>query len=559
MKQDALYNRFKQTITLLCLAIVALWAVFYTVVKRGLEDNALSIVEQVSKNVIFSLENRFLSIENISYTMSGEPALIEMLKAGDTLGFYDLASKATGQVEAIAAAETTVSNILLYDSNGRFYRFKGGMSNTALSSAFKELSPDGLPGHLTCTSDGRYYIGYSVGIDEDGLLLGYTAVFMEEMEIKRILELYDKLPSLGIALTAEGNIVYSNREGFSQGELIHIKSSTAFYDEKKIGLTPFTVFVFYDNTAADRISVLFSVIMLVTVALLFFIVFRFIKFWRQHFFHPIGGVIREVEQFDGEMTRALKPTGEAYFDGLVTQLNWMLRRIVEKEAELVYSRELLYQTELKKQRALIVSLKKQINAHFTVNSLNTIRALIKKKENDRAEEICDGLSGLLQYANAGDETITVLEEFSMLERYLAIMQTRYPGRFSAELEFDDELAEVCIPRMLLQPVVENAILHAFHHKEGGMLQIACIVQEVTLRLSVTDNGCGMDKNTLTAVLNRLQNDADDVMEEGLSHVALSNIQKRIQTSFGSGYGIEIASRLGDGTRVTLILPASLSS
>lgn len=558
MKRDALYNRFKRTIALLCLAIVALWVVFYTVVKRGLEDNALSTVEQVSKNVIFSLENRFLSIENISYTMAGEPALIRMLKADDTLGFYDLASKASGQVDAITAAETTVSSVLLYDSNGRFYRFKGGMSNTALRSAFKELSPNGLPGHLTCTSDGRKYIGYSVGIDEDGLLLGYTAVFMEEMEIKRILELYDKLPSLGIALTAEGNIVYSNREGFSQEGLVHIKSSTAFYDEKKIGLTPFTIFVFYDNTAVDRISVLFSLIMLVTVALLFFIVFLFIMFWRQHFFHPIGGVIREVEQFDGEMARALKPTGEAYFDGLVTQLNGMLRRIAEKEAELVHSRELLYQTALKKQRALIVSLKKQINAHFTVNSLNAIRALIKKKENDRAEETCDGLSGLLQYANAGDETITVLEEFSMLERYLAIMQTRYPGRFSAELEFDDELAEVCIPRMLLQPVVENAILHAFHHKEGGRLQIACIVQDGALRFSVTDNGCGMDEKNLTAVLNRLQNDADDIMEEGLSHVALPNIQKRIQTSFGSGYGIEIASCLGDGTKVTLILPASQS-
>ncbi len=558
MKQEALYSRFKQTIALLCLAIVALWAIFYTAVRRGLEDNALDTVEQVSENVIFSLESRFLSIENMSYAMAREPALMEMLHTGNSLAFYDLASKATHQVEAITAAETAVSNILLYDGNGRFYRFKGGMSNTVLRSVFKELSPDSLPQNLACTSDGMYYIGYAGGIYENGVLLGCTAFFMEEMEIKRILNVYEDLPYLGVALIAGDSVVYSNREGMTQTQLENIKESTAFYTERKISLTPFSILVFYDNLAAGRISVIFSVIMLVTVALLFVIVILFLRFWQKHFFSPIGGVIRKVEQFDGEMNKVLEPTGEAYFDGLVTELNGMLRRIEEKEAELNRSRELLYQTELKKHRALIVSLKKQINAHFTVNSLNAVRALIKKKENDRAEEICVGLSGLLQYANAGDETITILEEFAMLERYLAIMQTRYPRRFSADLEFDDELAEMRIPRMLLQPVVENAILHGFRKSDDGRLQILCEGCNGTIRLSVSDNGCGMDEKALAVLRQRLQNYSDDVVEEGLSHVALPNIQMRIRTSFGLNYGIKIESHPGKGTILTLILPESVS-
>lgn len=222
--------------------------------------------------------------------------------------------------------------------------------------------------------------------------------------------------------------------------------------------------------------------------------------------------------------------------------------------ELMESQLRLQNIQIEHQSAVIVSLKKQINAHFTVNSLNSVRALIKKNENERAEEICEGLSGLLQYANAGDEYITVLEEISMLERYLAIMRTRYPGKFSSNLEFDDELAEAKIPRMLLQPVVENAILHGFQNQDGGHIHILCETSNNTIRLLVVDNGCGMEKQTLEALRERLQNYTGDDMTQGLSHVALPNIQKRIQTSFGTDYGVTIESGPGKGTRVMLILP-----
>lgn len=228
--------------------------------------------------------------------------------------------------------------------------------------------------------------------------------------------------------------------------------------------------------------------------------------------------------------------------------------IILHNNELMESQLNLQNIRIEHQSAVIVSLKKQINAHFTVNSLNLVRALIKKNENDRAEEICEGISGLLQYANAGDETITVLDEFSMLERYLAIMRTRYPGKFTANLEFDDELAEVKIPRMLLQPLVENAILHGFGRQEEGDLNVLCDMGENTVVLSVSDNGCGMEKQSLEALKEYLQCYTGKDIAPGLSHVALPNIQKRLQTSYGANYGVTIESQLGKGTKVTLVIP-----
>ena len=554
MKKKSLYNQFKRTIILLCSAVVLLWIFFFIVVKRSVEINALNTVEQVSDNVIFTLEDRFISIENMSYALAHEPELIQMLKADKLLTFYDDAAKAAMRVEAVTKADLAVSNILLYDWSGNYYRFRGKMSNTELSSLYKIISAKSLPINLSCTSDGMNYIGYAIGIYENGIQYGSIAMLLEETEIKRIFDAYNEIPYLGIDLLAEDRVVYSSRDNLEGAEILKKAQSAAFYTKKKIGLTPFSILVFYDSTASGKISGIFTVIMVITIVLLFVIVVRFLWFWKKHFFNPIGGIICEVERFSVDKNRELSMTGEEYFDGLVIEINGMLQRIEEKEAELIRSQELLYHTELQKQRALIISLKKQINAHFTVNSLNSVRALIKSNQNDKAEEICNGLSRLLQYAHAGDEYITLLDELSILERYIAVMQVRYLKKFSVEIEFDDDLAEVKIPRMLLQPIVENAILHGFRTRDGGILQIFCEIRENILYLSVTDNGSGMDAQTLMNLRKRLQDYSDDEMTQGLSHVALPNIQKRIQTSFGSEFGIIIETEQGKGTTIILNLP-----
>ena len=82
-------------------------------------------------------------------------------------------------------------------------------------------------------------------------------------------------------------------------------------------------------------------------------------------------------------------------------------------------------------------------------------------ENEKAGLLCDGLSFLLRYANAGDSYISGMEEFFVLEKYVEIMEIRYPDRFTAEIEMEDALEGVELPRMLLQPIVENSILHGW--------------------------------------------------------------------------------------------------
>lgn len=236
----------------------------------------------------------------------------------------------------------------------------------------------------------------------------------------------------------------------------------------------------------------------------------------------------------------------------------MVERIEQKEREIYEANYSLQEAELKRQKALIVSLKKQISAHFTVNVLSIIKALSSTGENEKAGMLCDGLSFLLRYANAGDAYISGMEEFFVLEKYAEIMEIRYPGKFTVNIDVADELEDIEIPRMLLQPVVENSIVHGIIGNEskgpGSIHVYACFEDEAVL-FNVEDNGCGMNEEVLEELRDKLRNvDGENTEVEGLSHVALVNIERRIRSYFGNGFGMAVESQSGIGTKISVRLP-----
>lgn len=143
----------------------------------------------------------------------------------------------------------------------------------------------------------------------------------------------------------------------------------------------------------------------------------------------------------------------------------------------------------------------------------------------------------------------------MLEEYVEIMQLRYPNLFSVEFDAQEELDNIELPRMLVQPIVENAISHGLLTKQNGRLYISAKRERNYLIFSVKDNGIGIPKERLEKLQKKIQQAPNIVVCEcGIEHIALLNIQKRIYSMFGDSYGITIDSILGEGTKVTLKLP-----
>ena len=153
--------------------------------------------------------------------------------------------------------------------------------------------------------------------------------------------------------------------------------------------------------------------------------------------------------------------------------------------------------------------------------------------------IRDSLKGVSQ----NNDFITLQEEIALIENYLYIQKIRYMN-FDVQYEISPDTVECVVGKLLLQPIVENAILHGIANEQNGFIRISSALQDGALVLGVEDNGKGFDASGIS--------EDDEHME--LGHIGLANVSERIRLEYGEGYGVEVESRLKEGTRVTMRLP-----
>jgi len=211
--------------------------------------------------------------------------------------------------------------------------------------------------------------------------------------------------------------------------------------------------------------------------------------------------------------------------------------------------------EKMKRRMQIDLLMSQINPHFIYNTLNSVIYLTHAQRNEDAIKITESIISILQdTVKTGEDALfaTVREELNIIENYLNIQTYRYPGMFEVELKADDGLLDVKIPKMAIQPIVENALFHGIYPSERhGLLKIDISAHNGKLVVSIEDNGVGMEeetaKNIFTAPkLNKTNNHTRSI--------GLKNVRDRIAFLYETGYSVELFSRQGEGTRAVLSFP-----
>jgi len=215
--------------------------------------------------------------------------------------------------------------------------------------------------------------------------------------------------------------------------------------------------------------------------------------------------------------------------------------------------EVVYQEQNNKRIAEVKALEAQINPHFLYNTLDAIKwtALFQKANN--AAEMARLLSRLLHISiGKGSDTVLVQEEIEHVECYLGIQSLRAAGKIDVHYDIADEVKLYRTPKVILQPIVENAIMHGFADQtEGGMISIRCREEGNCLLFEITDNGHGFEQAVHSPV-----DSFSDELPRGTSFlgVGLSNVSERIKLICGQEYGLSITSRPGEGTAVVITLP-----
>ena len=222
----------------------------------------------------------------------------------------------------------------------------------------------------------------------------------------------------------------------------------------------------------------------------------------------------------------------------------MQQRLLEEERLRLQLENTLHAMELK-------VLQSQLNPHFLFNTLNTAARLSYLENAERTGEIIYSLANLLRYSLRNlEQFVTLKEEITYIQHYLHIQKARYQDQLKTAIDVPEKLQDILVPVMTLQPLVENAIIHGLEQKEDNWkLKIKAYEEQELVVIEIIDNGVGMDNKTLKELNN--------FTRKGKGHITgigIPNVDIRIKRYFGSQYGIEVDSRLGDGTITRLTLP-----
>lgn len=233
------------------------------------------------------------------------------------------------------------------------------------------------------------------------------------------------------------------------------------------------------------------------------------------------------------------------------ELKGLNNRLAEEEVRAM-------QAELDQKRQELHALQNQINPHFLYNTLDTFRGVALEHNDRMMADLLASLSSMFKYSvNYETSMVTLNRELSYLNQYMKIQQLRFPGRFDFEEKIlcrESRLALQECPRLVLQPLVENAIRHGFRQKRQDcrIVVIAETAGEDFL-ITVQDNGCGMDveqENRLNSMFRK--GEAPHGGDEG--GIGLLNVHRRIAMCCGEGYGLGVFSSPGGGTRFVIRLP-----
>ncbi len=217
-----------------------------------------------------------------------------------------------------------------------------------------------------------------------------------------------------------------------------------------------------------------------------------------------------------------------------------------------------YQSKIEKREAQIRALQAQINPHFMYNTLQVIGGMALKKSVPELYKITTALGDIMRYSlNFSNEMVCLKEELEYFKAYLTIQNERFGNRIRLEINIPEELMDYLIPKLILQPLLENSLEHGLSNKSGEWRIILKgeLLMEEDLLLSLEDNGIGIEPDRLVLIQENLKNEAEKSLKSS-SHIGLCIVGARLKLTFPEDkYGISIDSAYGEGTHVQLLTKA----
>lgn len=354
------------------------------------------------------------------------------------------------------------------------------------------------------------------------------------------------------------NVVYSSLPELIDEDLIETKklvlgSTGVTINHQSFNLyistitnTGWKVSVFTNNSQIYSVLYNFIIIVIITILLLsilyIFIVYVIVK-QVTYPLYRLQAEMNKVKDLNYDVNRSKLKKGSKEIIQLDATFNEMMRRIRYLADKLLQEQENQRKSELK-------ALQNQINPHFLYNTLDSIIYMIDKGENQKAEEMIVALSKFFRISISRGKTIIPLkDEVEHVRNYLLIQKIRFGDQFTYSIDVDPSLYQYSCIKLILQPLVENAIEHGLNDNEsGGQIEIIGTQNESYIILKIKDNGYGISEDKLEQIYKSFH---DDSIHQG---VGLKNVYQRIKIYYGDGADIKIDSLFDEGTIISIYIP-----
>ncbi|BBH24557.1 sensor histidine kinase YesM [Paenibacillus baekrokdamisoli] len=270
--------------------------------------------------------------------------------------------------------------------------------------------------------------------------------------------------------------------------------------------------------------------------------------------HKLRQHMKQVEMGNFNVSVPIQSYDEIGFLGV--SFNRMIREIdslVEKN----------YEAELLKKDAEWIALQAQINPHFLYNALGTIDAIAAIDGNEQISFISQSLGGMFRYNISGGQYATLREEVHQVRLYLSIQQIRYEDRFTYTFDIEPDLEQIKLPKLILQPIIENTFKHGIEQlRRGGMITImAKSLDREWVFIQISDNGAGIEREHLQTIKDMMRNEYKNEQKQQMNRdrvsIGLNNVNQRLRLFCNEKSGLTIHSEPGVGTSVSFIVPIKL--
>lgn len=478
-----------------------------------------------------------LSCDRLICSELAQPGAAASQSVYDAL--YSLSSELRGQAD-----------FALYSSDGALLFTTGTGSADELNVHWGLLnSAAGSDGAVFAGSGGSFQAAKAVS-DSLGPI-GYAVMSLNRAQLDELFSAYVGTGGL-LLLDPYWDCVYSSqnadgetlapllRDRLLSGQSLSDGSGSEFYVAES-ATSGFVLLYVQPEPVADWVMRLLYIVAAVTILICLALCALVSMRLSRQLFEPIrelNAAMGAVEE--GRLDTRLEVRSTDEMGQLAGRFNRMAERLRAHLDESVRRRQELSDAQIRMMQA-------QLNPHFLYNTLDTVKWMGKINQVPEVATVAADLADILRSSISGDEFVTLSQELTTLNRYVEIQSIRFPGKFTLTTDVDEAAPDVLVPKLMLQPIVENSIIHGFA-ESGGTISVTARLDAGELEVTVRDDGCGMSDESMKRF-------RDPGANEKRHHLGLRNVDAILRLHYGEGHGLRFLPTEGHGTCVSMTLPA----